>query len=75
MEGLDQVEPLIELAQVEERLVDPVSQQAPAHRRGCPVEDAEERAAGPPVADGLRELEIAPRGWIEGHVLSGGVRG
>src|SRR5258707_2492151 len=59
---------------VSERLVQPMPQQAAAHAAGAFVELREKRRRGL-AAQGLADLEVAPRRRIEPHILAGALGG
>src|SRR6476469_2263558 len=62
----------MEALQIDQRLVEPARQQAPAHRRQRLVDDREQRELQAAAGTG-HQFEVAPGLRIEGHVRLGAV--
>jgi hypothetical protein len=53
----------------EQGVEDPAAQRPGAHRAHRAIEHAEERSVAAPLPKRLRELEVAPRGVVQHHVI------
>lgn len=68
-ESLDSILARADGKDVEERRSNPLAEETCAHGRGSFVEDAEEGTVRGTIANGVSELEVAARDFIEDHVL------
>ena len=60
---------LADVGDIQQRLADPLAQQALAHGGDGVIQLAEQRAVDGAAADGLGQLQVAAGGGVEGHEL------
>ena len=65
--------PVVDLVQRQQGLVEPLSQQTPAHRRHGLVQDGDQAFGARAVGHGVRQFQVAPGGGVQHHEALGGV--
>ncbi|MNJ53397.1 hypothetical protein D3C77_487820 [compost metagenome] len=69
MQIADSLQTLLDLAAMQQRLVDPAPQHSCAHGRLRPIQQPQQRAPFRAFANRLHQFEIAARKWIENHKM------